>query len=74
MKVTYDPIADALFIYFSKKKSTETREVTPNLLVDFNKNELVAIEILEASKKLAKKDLEKITLEVPTYSRKLISA
>lgn len=67
MKVSYDPIADAVFIYFSNKKSTETREVGPNVLADFNGNDLVSIEVLEASKKLGKKDLEKLTFEAPNY-------
>lgn len=67
MKISYDPIADAMFIYFSGKKSTKTHEVGPNVLADFNGKDLVSIEILEASKKLDKKDLEKLTFEVPTY-------
>lgn len=71
MKVTYDSIADAIYIYLSDKKgSARTEEVREDLLVDFSGKELIGIEILDASKKLAKKELENITLTVPTYRGK----
>lgn len=61
MKISYDPVADAMYIYLSdKKKSTRTEEVGKDLIVDFSGEELVSIEILDASKKLAKKDLSHI--------------
>lgn len=59
MKVTYDPEADALYIYLSKgKKSTKTEEISDGFLVDYADRELIGIEILDASKKLPKKNLE----------------
>ena len=61
MKVTYDPKADAMYIYFSeKKKSTRTEEVSDDFLVDYSGREMIGIEILDASKKLPKKNLESI--------------
>lgn len=33
MNVTYDPKADAMYIYFSDKKSTKTIELRDDLLV-----------------------------------------
>jgi uncharacterized protein YuzE len=60
MKVTYDPKADAMYIYFSEKRSTRTEEVREDLLVDYAGKELIGIEILDASKKLPKKNLESI--------------
>ena len=61
MKVTYDPKADAMYIYFSeKKKSTRTEEVSDGFLVDYSGREMIGIEILDASKKLPKKNLESI--------------
>lgn len=66
MKVSYNPKADAMYIYFSpKKKSTETREISYDLLVDYAGKELIGIEILNASKKLPKKDLQSITVVMP---------
>ena len=61
MKATYDPEADAMYIYFSeKKKSTRTEEVSDDFLVDYSGKEMIGIEILEASRKLPKKNLESI--------------
>lgn len=68
MKVTYDPVADAMYIYMSdKKKSARTEEVGDGLLVDFSGKKLVGIEILDVSKKLPKKDLSQFTLTLPIY-------
>ncbi len=65
MKVSYDPAADAVYIYLSdKKKSTHTEEVRTDLLVDFAGKELIGIEILDASKKLKKRELDHITATV----------
>ena len=61
MKVTYDPVADAMYIYFTeKKKSTRTEEVSNDFLVDFAGKEMIGIEILDASRKLPKKNLESL--------------
>lgn len=61
MKVTYDPKSDAMYIYFSgKKKSTRTEEVSDDFLVDYAEKEMIGIEILDASNKLPRKNLESI--------------
>lgn len=61
MKVTYDSKGDTMYIYFSeKKRSTRTEEVSDDFLVDYSGNEMVGIEILDASKKLPKKNLDSI--------------
>ena len=61
MKVTYDPVADAMYIYFSdKKKSTRTEEVSDDFLVDYAGSEMIGIEILDASRKLPKRNLESL--------------
>lgn len=68
MKITYDPVADAIYIYLSeKKKSTHTEEVNDDLIVDYAGKELIGIEVLDASKKLSKNDLDSVTLTLPTY-------
>ena len=62
MKISYDPKADAAYIYFIKdKKSTRTEEVGEGLLVDYNGKELIGIEILDVSDKLPKDELKSIT-------------
>lgn len=74
MNITYDPIADAMYIYlFRGKKITRTEEVRSNLLVDFAGKEMVGIEILNASKLLHKKGLDSITLTLPTYRGKVLA-
>jgi len=66
MKVTYDPIADALYLTLaSDKKSTSTVEVRDDLLVDYNNREMIGIEILNVSKKLPKEDIGSITVSWP---------
>lgn len=62
MKISYDPEADAAYIYLIKsKKSTRTEEVGEGLLVDYNGNDLIGIEILNVSKKLPKNEMKSIT-------------
>lgn len=67
MRLTYDPYADALYIYTNGKKriTRKTQEIKPDLLVDFGpKNELVGIEILDISHKVPKKSLSRINFEL----------
>lgn len=66
MKVNYDSLADAMYIYLSDKKSTRTEEIRDDLLVDYAGNNLVGIEILEVSKKLPKEEIGAMTLTLLT--------
>lgn len=65
MKITYDPYADAMYIFAGKSfKSASTITARPDLLVDLDKQKrLVGIEILDISKKMSKKDLKSVNLE-----------
>ena len=65
MNVTFDPKADAMYIYFSDKKSTKTLELRDDLLVDYAGEEMVGIEVLDVSSKVAKKDITSLTLSIP---------
>ena len=65
MNVTYDTKADAMYIYFSKKKSTKTLELRDDLLVDYAGEEMVGIEVLGVSDKVARKDMTSVTLSIP---------
>lgn len=70
MKVSYDPVADAMYIYFAKnKKSTRTEEVRDDLLVDYAGEELIGIEVLDVSRKLPQKDLKTVSSIIPTSER-----
>lgn len=56
-KISYDKKSDALYLYLAsgKKKVTETREVCDGIIADYAGNEIVGIEILDASKILGAK-------------------
>lgn len=71
MKISYDSKADAAYIYFKKnKKSTRTEEVGEGLLVDYNGNDLIGIEILDASEKFPKDEIKSLTkVEKVEYPR-----
>jgi uncharacterized protein YuzE len=58
MKLNYYPDTDSLYIDLSSKSSVESREVTPGIILDYDKDgNLVGIDIDNASKKLDLKDL-----------------
>lgn len=70
MKVTYDPEADAMYIYLlPNKKSTRTEEIREDVLLDFAGKEMIGIEILAVSEKLSKKNLNKLSEHPEKYSQ-----
>jgi len=69
MKITYDKIADAMYIYFRKGKVAKTIKVKPNLLIDVDKKGgVLGIEILDVSRQIPKKEIGKISSEMPVYA------
>ncbi len=47
MKITYDPEADAMYIYINKSKVKETKKINDNTIVDYDKEgNIVGIELL----------------------------
>lgn len=57
MKISYDKKIDAMYIYLTSKKKriTETRELDDGWIADYAGEELVGIEILDASRVLGSK-------------------
>ena len=52
MDFTYDEVADALYIYFSRTKVTDTEELSTNVMADYDKDgNIVGIEILNLVKR-----------------------
>jgi len=50
MKTRYDPEVDALYLRFSDSAVTESEEVRPGIVFDFDaEGRLVGLEILDAS-------------------------
>jgi uncharacterized protein YuzE len=57
MRTSYDPEADAMFVWFGPEgvKSAETEEVAPGVMLDFDdKGEVIGIEVLYVSQRMAK--------------------
>ena len=61
MRAKYDKAVDALYIRFKEGKYEISEELGEGTVIDLSKDgELLGIEILDASKKLSKKNLENI--------------
>ena len=64
MRITYDKKADAANILFQKGKYNISEEIGEGVIVDYTKNgRIISIEILDVSKRLPKKSLEKISVK-----------
>ena len=69
MKISYDKIADALYIYLRSGKVAKTKKITKRLLVDIDKKgNVLGIEMLEVSRQIPKKEIGKIYSEMPVYA------
>ncbi len=64
MKVSYDPSVDALVITFKEGFSAETREIAPEVNVDFDEHgTLISLEIIGAAEKLGRETLGEFLVE-----------
>jgi uncharacterized protein YuzE len=55
MRTTYDPEADAMFVWFGPEetKSAATQEVAPGILLDFDSaGHVIGIEVLDVSERM----------------------
>jgi len=69
MKIKYDKIADAMYIYINKGRAAKTIKVNNCLLVDVDKKgSLLGIELLEVSQQVPKKEIGRIYTEMPVFS------
>ena len=76
MKIAYYPDTDSMYIDLSSKSSTESTEVSPGIVLDYDdKGNLVGIDIDNASKKMDLKELvlSKIPVNKQTDNCSLIS-
>ncbi len=73
MKVNYDSEVDAAYIKLSDEKPYGAIEVDEGIIIHTTKdNKIIAIEILDASKKLAIQELFKFEIENFQYAFKSI--
>ena len=57
MRTSYDPEADAMFVWFGPEgvKSAETEEVAPGIMLDFDdKGEVIGIEVLSVRQRMTR--------------------
>ena len=69
MKINYDKIADAMYIYFNKAKVFKTVKMTDRLLVDLGKEgKILGIEILDASSQIKPKRRLESKIKIPAFA------
>lgn len=65
MKIHYDQLVDALYIRLDDSNIIESEEVKEGIILDYDKNEqVVAIEILNVSKRISLPELKKVQFEL----------
>lgn len=64
MRIKVDKEADALYFRLDENKITESEEVQPGVILDFDdSNQVVGFEILNVSKRTSLKDLSTMHFE-----------
>ena len=77
MRITYDPLADAVSITIKKGKVAKTKEIGQDTLLDLDKKgNPLYLEILDASRhfKRNKRDLGKMEFVPVKYSKREIAS
>lgn len=70
MKIYYETEVDAVNIEFNKGAVAETKELSPEVLLDVDKKGTpLSLEILGASKRYPQLDLGKILVDLPKVRR-----
>jgi uncharacterized protein YuzE len=65
MKVHFDEKADALYLKLNDVKIIDSEEVTPGVILDFDKdNQVVGIELLQMKKRVPLSELKQLQFEV----------
>jgi uncharacterized protein YuzE len=65
MKIKFDQKKDILRIKFQEGKYEISKEIDEGIIIDFSKDKkLIAIEILDVSEKIPKKDMKDITIGI----------
>ena len=69
MRITYDAAADAVYLRLSRCGGiVTTKQVDQDILIDFNqKDQVVGIEVLSASKRLRLSELEPVAVKLDTH-------
>lgn len=69
MKIKYDKIADAIYIYLNKKKIKKSIKLKNRLIVDIDDvGKIVGIEILSASLQIPRNEIKKMKIETLVFA------
>jgi uncharacterized protein YuzE len=69
MKIAYYPDTDSMYIDLSEKPSSESREVSPGVVLDYDADgNIVGIDIDNASRKLSLKELVLNRMPIDTHT------
>ncbi|MBU3942572.1 DUF2283 domain-containing protein [Patescibacteria group bacterium] len=69
MKINYDKLADAMYIYLKEEKVAKTIKINDRVLVDVDSDgNLIGIEMLGVSKQIPKEEIGRIYTEMPVYT------
>ena len=64
MKLKVDHEADALYLSLSEEAASDSTEVSPGIIVDFDENgRAVGIEMLHLSKRVSEADIQRLLFE-----------
>ncbi len=64
MKITYDPEGDVLYIQLREVTPADSTDIEPGVTVELDQEgHLVAIEVLDASKRMTLEDLTNVSYE-----------
>ena len=77
MRITYDPLADAVSITIKKGKVSKTKEIGKDTLLDLDKKgEPLYLEILDARKNFRKnqKELSKVEFVPVKYTKRELAS
>ncbi len=65
MRISYDEVDDAMYIRFSETDYYQSDEVRDGVILDFDKKgKIIAIEVLDVSKRLPDMSMDAINFEV----------
>lgn len=65
MKITFDSRKDVMRIKFQEGKYEVSKEIDEGIIIDMTRdNKIMAIEILDASERIPKMEIKKVTVAV----------
>jgi uncharacterized protein YuzE len=68
MRITYDTRADAMYIQLREGEFARNKEVEEGVILDLGtEGELLGIELLEASSRVAWSEIAKVVIEMPLH-------